>query len=72
MIEGLYPVLPFIVGAILCSILGGVPRKVAVLLRASRSPAGVLRQCCRTTGCPSQLPPLFPTSVVKSSAALPS
>ncbi len=31
MIEGLYPVLPFIVGAILCSILGGVPRKVIAL-----------------------------------------
>ncbi|HIG05949.1 MAG TPA: Na(+)/H(+) antiporter subunit D [Planctomycetes bacterium] len=31
MIEGLYPVLPFIVGAILCSIVGGMPRKLIAL-----------------------------------------
>ena len=31
MIEGLYPVLPFIVGAILCSIVGGIPRKLIAL-----------------------------------------
>ncbi|MDE0959506.1 MAG: Na(+)/H(+) antiporter subunit D [Planctomycetota bacterium] len=31
MIEGLYPVLPFIVGAILCFLVGGLPRKIIAL-----------------------------------------
>jgi multicomponent Na+:H+ antiporter subunit D len=31
MIEGLYPLLPFVVGAILCSILSGIPRKIIAL-----------------------------------------
>ena len=31
MIEGLYPVLPFIVGALLCFVLSGIPRKIVAL-----------------------------------------